>query len=155
MQRESEKHMKEERAMLHSRHPSLYHPAQLLDEHKTIAGMADPTRIRLRRLQERHSISSEDKAYGDFWLALSDMRRGSYEAAAELLSNTLAVPALTWQPRLYLAICRCKAGEIDAALTLFDWLNQMNLGLASTKAFQQIPLRCRTKAASHSEVRLV
>jgi GT2 family glycosyltransferase len=146
MQRESEKYTKEERAMLHSRHPSLYHPAQLLEEHKLISSMADATRIRLQKLQQRHAMSSEDKAYGDFWLALSDMHRGSYETAGKLLSNALAEQALKWQPRLYLAICRCREGDIDAAVSLFGELNDMNLGLASTKAFHQIPLRCRTKA---------
>jgi GT2 family glycosyltransferase len=147
MQRESEGYTKEERAMLHSRHPSLYHPAQLLEEHKAISAMANATRSRLQKLQERHSMSSEDKAFGDFWLALSDMHRGSYTTAAKLLSSALRVKstALTWQPRLYLAICRCKAGDVDAAVKLIRSLEANHLGLAAAKAFHQIPLRCRTQ----------
>jgi GT2 family glycosyltransferase len=136
MQRESESYTQEERAMLHSRHSLLYHPAQLLQRHKVVANMADKTRERLLKLQDKPSVSAEDRAYGQLWLALADANAGRHKEAQKRLVDILEVPSLQWQPRYHYARAACKLRDFASSSHLFADLAKQYPALAATEDFR-------------------
>merc|ERR1711920_437279 len=146
MMREGDAYAREEHAMLRTRHLQLYHPAKLLREHRLIMKMSNQTRARLLRLQAKPTVSTADKAFGRFWIALSNMHHKRYEEAKTTLEELTSYDALQWQPALYFAVCLCRLRGSEASAPLLEKLAKENPQLNKTSAFKAYDVNCRESA---------
>jgi glycosyltransferase involved in cell wall biosynthesis len=147
MQRESEKYTHEERAMLHSRHQLLYHPAEILKRHKVIATMSESTKARLLKLSEKPSVGTDDKAFGQLWLALSEVKAGKHVEAYQRLEKILKVSGLQWQAQIHYARIACKQRDFATSSRTFESLARQYPGLAATSDFKQDRSSCQEVTA--------
>jgi len=136
MMRDSAVFAEEERSMMRTMHPELFHDAKLLQEHLKIMNMSSPTRKRLEDRQKAGRISLEDRSFGRFWLALSDIHRGDFAAALlKLTPEVLGVERLRWQASFYHARCVCRLSGPNASVAEMTELGRRYRGLRSTTEF--------------------